>query len=56
MQRMRSDRRSLDKKCHFPLLDCDGNQVTIERRSGKDRRKERQEEDVARNILNNLLH
>ncbi len=55
MQRLRSDRRSLDKKCYFPLMDCDGNQVTIERRSG-DRRKERQGEDIAISSLNSLFH
>ncbi len=52
MQEERSDRRQGNLKSVFPLMDCDGNHVSTERRSGSDRRKHRRESDIARNIIN----
>lgn len=49
MQHVEGDRRHSNKE--FPLIDCDNHQVNSERRSGKDRRKNRRKSDIARNII-----
>lgn len=55
MQKAVEDRRQVHSEIVFPLTDCDGHKVGSERRSGRDRRKERRNSDIARNIIN-ILH
>ncbi len=54
MQQAPEDRRQTQTPL-FPLTDSSGHKVEHDRRSGKDRRKERRGSDVARKIIN-LLH
>ena len=49
-----SDRRKAESHPPFPFMDNEGNEVTQERRSGHDRRKNRRDSDVAGRILNIL--
>ncbi len=51
MQQITQDRRD-NKAFSFPLVDCDGNKVTYERRSGKDRRNKSRDSAIAREIIN----
>ena len=54
MRQTAGERRQNHKK-GFPLIDSDGHQVALERRSGKDRRQERRDSNVATQIMS-LLH
>ena len=51
MQTFRGDRRKTNQHSPFPLIDSGGCLVASERRSGKDRRKNKRGEDVAGKIL-----
>lgn len=54
MQSLYGDRRKNDQHLLFPLMDSEAHLIMSERRSGKDRRKNRRGSDVAGNILNIL--
>ena len=54
MQPLHGDRRQNNQHLSFPFVDSDGNMVTSERRTGKDRRKNKRGGDVAGKILNIL--
>lgn len=49
MEQASNDRRVVNKKTVFPLTDNEGHQVTLERRSGIERRK------VRRNVVSDIL-
>jgi len=51
MEQISSDRRRAESYASFPLVDSQGRQVTNDRRSGDDRRKNKRGSDVARKIL-----
>ena len=55
MNASQEDRRKNRQEARFPLTDSQGNTILCERRSGKDRRKKRRQQDVAIEILN-ILH
>ncbi len=54
MQSSHEDRRKNDRDSSFPLIDSEGRQVLSERRSGKDRRKNKRQYEVATEILNSI--
>ena len=49
------DRRKAKEHPVFPLIDIEGHEVKGYRRSGKDRRKDKRDLDIASHILN-FLH
>lgn len=51
MQKVSEDRRQIYEEIVFPLIDCNGQKVTCERRDGSDRRRERRSSAVARRII-----
>ena len=51
MEQISNDRRRAENHTSFPLVDSQGRQVTQDRRSGDDRRKNKRGTDVASKIL-----
>jgi hypothetical protein len=55
MQSSQEDRRKNAQQASFPLVDSEGHKVQSERRSGKDRRRNRRKNNVAGEILG-IIH
>lgn len=55
MQSSQEERRKNTQETSFPLVDSEGHKVQCERRSGKDRRRNRRRNNIASKILG-IIH